>query len=57
METPSGVLPVLEGLNHPNDFKRNADDPDKAEHFVRVQWLDTVPEKEAVNELGFGVGI
>ncbi len=51
------MLPVLEGLNHPNDFKRNADDPDKAEHFVRVQWLDTVPEKEAVNELGFGVGI
>lgn len=26
--------------------------PEKAEYFVRVQRLDTVPEAEAVNEVG-----
>jgi hypothetical protein len=52
VETPAGAVPVLDGLKHPNDFKRHADDPDKAEHFVRVRWLDTVPEEKAVNEVG-----
>jgi len=29
-----------------------SDDPEKAEYFVRVTWLDTVPESKAVNEVG-----
>jgi len=30
-----------------------AKDPEKAEHMVRVEWLKTVPENEAVKEKGF----
>ena len=32
---------------------RFADDPDKAEHLVRVNWLKTVPLAEAIKEKGF----
>lgn len=27
-------------------------DPEKAEHFVRVQWIETVPDAKAVSEAG-----
>ncbi len=30
-----------------------ATNPEKAEHFVRVEWLKTVPISEAVKETGF----
>jgi len=29
------------------------DDPEKAEYFVRVAWLDTVAETAAISEVGF----
>jgi len=29
------------------------DNPDKAEYLVRVKWIKTVPENEAVKEKGF----
>lgn len=32
--------------------QRHATDLDKAEHFVRVNWLDTVPEDHAFDEGG-----
>ncbi len=50
--TPTGEQPALEVLKHADRYRLNADDPDKAEYFVKVQWLDTVPEAEAVNEVG-----
>lgn len=52
VETPTGSRPALEVLKHADRYKPNADDPDKAEYFIRVEWLDTVPESEAVNEVG-----
>lgn len=50
--TPQGDRPVLEVLKDADRFKALADDPVMSEYFVRVQWLDTVPEAKAVNELG-----
>ena len=53
VKTPDGQQkPVLEVLKHAERHKGRADDPERAEYFVRVQWLDTVPETKALNEVG-----
>lgn len=52
VSTPSGERPALEVLKHADRYKKNADDPEKAEYFVRVKWLETVPESKAINEVG-----
>ena len=50
--TSSGERAALDVLTHADRYRPNADDPEKAEHFVRVTWLDTVPESKAVEEVG-----
>lgn len=50
--TPEGERPALDVLKHADLYRQEADDPEKAEYFVRVAWLDTVPETQAVNEVG-----
>lgn len=50
--TPAGERPCLEVLKFADLYKRHAGDPEKAEYFVRVEWLDTVPANRAINELG-----
>ncbi|MBM3344710.1 MAG: DUF91 domain-containing protein [Betaproteobacteria bacterium] len=52
VNTPSGERPATEVLKNAAAYKRNADDPDKSEYFVRVQWLDSIPQAKAVNEVG-----
>jgi len=52
VKTASGDRPALEVLKFTDRYRENADDPEKAEYFVPVAWLDTVPESKAVNELG-----
>lgn len=52
VQTTEGSRPVLDVIKNADGFRRNADDPDKAEYFVRVAWLDTVAEAKAVNEVG-----
>jgi len=52
VQTPSGVRPALDVLKHGELYRVSAEDHEKAEHFVRVAWLDTVSESEAVNEVG-----
>ncbi len=52
VQTPAGDRPGLEVLQHTKLYKQNANDPEKAEYFVKVEWLDTVPLKNAVNEVG-----
>lgn len=52
VQTPDGEKPCLEVLQHAAQYQKNAHDPEKAEYFVRVQWLDTVPEAKALNEVG-----
>ena len=33
-------------------YAQTADDPEQAEYFVRVKWLDTVDAAKAFNEVG-----
>ena len=48
----SGSWPVLDVVEHADQYGANADNPEKAEFFVAVQWLDAVPETQAFNEVG-----
>lgn len=52
VHTPSGDMPALKLLSDASKYRMAADDPDRAEYFVRVEWLDVVPEAAAVNEVG-----
>ncbi|MEX2310507.1 MAG: hypothetical protein WD738_23270 [Pirellulales bacterium] len=52
VSTPDGERPCLEVLETADFLRTNAHDPEKAEHFVRVAWLDTVDEEQAFNEVG-----
>jgi len=52
VKTEVGERPALEVLKNADQYRPNANDPEKAEYFVPVTWLDTVPESKAVNELG-----
>jgi hypothetical protein len=44
--------PALVALKHADKYQLTADDPERAECFVRVRWLNTVPESKAINEVG-----
>jgi hypothetical protein len=50
--TKGGERSCLDVLKNANRLREKASDPEKAEYFVRVQWLDTVPEGNAVTEVG-----
>jgi hypothetical protein len=52
VETPEGERPCLEVLQHANIYQQHANEPEKAEYFVKVNWLETVPAKKAINEVG-----
>jgi hypothetical protein len=52
VETPEGERPFLEVLRYAKRYQEHADDPDKAEYFVKVEWLDTLSATKAINELG-----
>jgi hypothetical protein len=43
---------ILDVLSNGAALRAMASDPDRAERFVRVQWLDTVPIERACNEVG-----
>lgn len=53
VDTQDGRRPVLEVLTQADEMKQRANDPDKADYFVRVEWLDTRAEKDAAREVGF----
>lgn len=50
--TDQGPTPVASVLKNGEQVEQRADDSEKAEYFVRVQWLDTVPEAQAFTEAG-----
>jgi hypothetical protein len=52
VETPEGERPCLDVLQHAHLYQQHASDPEKAEYFVKVEWLDTVPINKAINEVG-----
>ena len=53
VDTETGRKPVLGVLTETEELRQHAENPEKAEYFVRVQWLDTKPESDAVHEVGF----
>jgi hypothetical protein len=44
--------PAMEVLKHGDFYRSNANDPDRAEYFVRVKWLETREKTNAVDEVG-----
>lgn len=52
VQTETGEQPALSVLKHADKYRLTANDPELAEYFVRVQWLDSVPENRPVNEIG-----
>lgn len=50
--TDEGERPALDVLKHRDLYRATADDPDKAEQFVRVRWLHAVEAPRAFNEVG-----
>jgi len=52
VRTQSGDHPALDVLKHADHYRRAVDDLEKSEYFVSVEWLDSVPESKAVNEVG-----
>lgn len=50
--TPDGEKPCLDVLKDSESYKIDADDPEKAEYFVKVEWLDTVPEFQGLDDVG-----
>jgi hypothetical protein len=43
---------AMDVLRHGESYKKTAEDPDKAEYFVRVKWLETRDRDKAVDEVG-----
>ena len=52
VQTPDGERPCLEVLKHADLYRQNANDADKAEYFVSVEWLDCLPSAKAIYEVG-----
>lgn len=52
VRTSSGEQPVLDAARRGNYHREFVDDPERCEYFVPVQWLQTVPSSEAVQEIG-----
>jgi hypothetical protein len=50
--TPTGERVATEALSTAATLLSNSSDPDRAEYLVRVEWLDTVPAGQAVQEVG-----
>jgi len=50
--TPEGEAPVLDVAKRATYHREFADDPELCEHFVPVQWLQTIPLEDAVQQVG-----
>ena len=53
VDMAEGFKPALEVLENAAEYQRRSQDPDEAEYYVRVEWLDTKPESEAEWKVGF----
>ena len=52
VRTPDGDRLAVDIVRDGERFRARGDDPQTAEYFVRIDWLDTVETRHAVNELG-----
>lgn len=50
--TETGDRLAMDAVSNGGDYRQTADDAERAERFVRVQWLDTLPAAQAFNEAG-----
>ena len=48
----NGNVMNIDALNDSENYKNHIDDLELSEYFVKVEWLNTVPESEAFNEVG-----
>lgn len=52
LDTPEGARLAVDIIRDGQRYKDRSENPETAEYFVRVQWLDTVPLSDAMNEVG-----
>jgi hypothetical protein len=52
LTTPEGEMPILSIAKGGGYHREIADDPARCEYFVPIQWLQTVPLDQAVQEIG-----
>ena len=52
IKSPEGERSCLDVLQHARLYQQHANDREKAEYFVKVDWLDTVPTNKAIDEVG-----
>jgi hypothetical protein len=52
LPTPEGDRPCMEVLKKADYLRQYANDPEMAEYFVAVEWLDSAPENQAFDEVG-----
>jgi len=50
--TPTGEVPVLVAATGGSYHREFIDDPERCEYFVPIDWLQTVPLENAVQEIG-----
>jgi hypothetical protein len=53
VQTPQGQVPVLEAAKRGTYHREFVDDPERCEYFVPIEWAQTVPIEQAVQEVGF----
>jgi len=52
LSTSNGSIPALDILTQGTYHREFTDNEEKSEYFVPIQWLDTKPFDQAVQELG-----
>lgn len=52
INTIDGMKPAIEILQNSDRLRNNSEDPEISDFFVRVNWLDSLAETEAVREVG-----
>lgn len=52
VEVDGKVLPILEAPLVASKMDKGADNPEKSEYLVRVEWIKTLPREEAIWEKG-----
>jgi len=52
VSTEQGTQQIFKVIANPERYLKFSQDPERAEYFVRVKWLDTRAEASAINDVG-----
>ena len=52
LSMPEGERLAIDVISDGTRYRERSENPETAEYFVRVEWLDTVASKDAFNEVG-----